>query len=364
MSDDAALDTFFLTMPSQRDGGQPQPRSRGSASIRDVAERAGVSVGTVSNVLNHPARVGIATQAKVREAIDALGFRRNESARQLRAGASRTIAYVLLDAANPFFTDVAAGIEEVAEAAGLALYLCNSHESVAREARYLDLLAEERVQGVLITPLDVEGSRLDDLPELGIPLVLVDRRGKEGTHCSVSVDDVLGGQLAVSHLVEHGHSRIAFVGGPFTIGQVRERHQGAVAAAAEAGHDLTISKIETAGLNVAEGRRAGARLLGIPASRRPSAAFCANDLLALGLLQEMSQRGVAVPGSFAIVGYDDIDFAESAAIPLSSVRQPRHLLGRTAAELLLHEARRDPSHVHRDVRFDPELIVRTSSSHR
>jgi LacI family transcriptional regulator len=340
------------------------PKARGRASIRDVAERAGVSVGTVSNVLNRPAVVGAATQARVRDAIEELGFRRNESARHLRAGASRTVAYVLLDAANPFFTDVASGIEEVAEAAGLALYMCNSRQSPEREAQYLDLLAEERVQGVLITPLDVDGSRLRELPEIGIPLVLVDRRGKQGMHCSVSVDDVLGGRLAVTHLIEREHARIAFVGGPFSIGQVRERHEGAVAAAAQAKHEVTISTLETAALTVEEGRRAGARVLGVPADRRPTAAFCANDLLALGLLQELSQRGVRIGEEFAIVGYDDIDFAEAAAIPLSSVRQPRGQLGRTAAELLLEEAQGDPSHVHRDVRFDPELIVRASSSLR
>jgi LacI family transcriptional regulator len=349
-------------MPPRKSGPPQQPRA--GVSIRDVAERAGVSVGTVSNVLNRPGVVGTATQARVRNAIEELGFRRNESARQLRAGASRTIAYVLLDAANPFFTDVAAGIEEVAEAAGLALYLCNSHEDRAREAQYLDLLAEERVQGVLITPLEVDGRRLHELPELGIPLVLVDRRGAEGSHCSVSVDDVLGGELAVTHLIERGHRRIAFVGGPFSIGQVRDRFEGSELAVRRANSGVDLARFETAALNVSEGRRAGARLLGVPAKRRPTAAFCANDLLALGFLQEMNQNGVRIPDEFAIVGYDDIDFAEAAAIPLSSVRQPRHQLGRAAAELLLEEAGHDGSHVHRDVRFDPDLVVRASSTPR
>jgi LacI family transcriptional regulator len=314
----------------------------------------------VSNFLNKPAVVGLETQERVRKAIAELGFRRHESARQLRAGASRTIAYVLLDAANPFFTDVAQGIEEVAEQAGLALYLCNSHEDREREAHYLDLLAEQRVRGVLITPLDVDGRRLVELVELGIPLVLVDRRGTTHSHCSVSVDDILGGELAVGHLVEMGHRRIAFVGGPFSIGQVRERFEGSQRAAA--GADLV--KIETAALNVNEGRRAGQRILGTPARARPTAAFCANDLLAIGLLQELTQRGLAIPNDFAIVGYDDIDFAAAAAIPLTSVRQPRRELGRAAAELLLEEARDDGSHVHRAVRFDPELIVRASTTPR
>ena len=119
--------------------------------------------------------------------------------------------------------------------------------------------------------------------------------------------------------------------------------------------------LETDALNVAEGRRAGQRLVGLPASRRPTAAFCANDLLALGLLQEMTRQGVKVPDELAIVGYDDIEFAEAAAVPLTSVRQPREQLGQTAAELLLAEADEGPEHVHQQVVFQPELVVRASS---
>ena len=119
--------------------------------------------------------------------------------------------------------------------------------------------------------------------------------------------------------------------------------------------------LETAALNVAEGRRAGERLAGLPRARRPTAAFCANDLLALGLLQQMTAMGVDVPGELAIVGYDDIEFAGAAAVPLSSVRQPRQLLGRTAAELLLAESEADDAHVHQQVLFHPELVVRASS---
>jgi LacI family transcriptional regulator len=119
--------------------------------------------------------------------------------------------------------------------------------------------------------------------------------------------------------------------------------------------------METTALNVAEGRRAGERIAGMPAARRPTAAFCANDLLALGLLQQMVRLGLRVPDDLAIVGYDDIEFAEAAAVPLTSVSQPRQLLGRTAAELLLDEAREPDDHVHQQVVFAPELVVRTST---
>ena len=120
--------------------------------------------------------------------------------------------------------------------------------------------------------------------------------------------------------------------------------------------------VPTEAMTVAEGRRAGQHVLAGPTNTRPTAAFCANDLLALGFLQEMTRQGVDVPGRMAIVGYDDIEFAEAAAVPLTSVRQPREQLGRTAAQLLLEEAEPVPRHVHRQVQFQPELIVRASTA--
>ncbi|MFP5068123.1 LacI family DNA-binding transcriptional regulator [Pseudonocardia nantongensis] len=327
--------------------------------MKDVAARAGVSLGTVSNALNRPEQVSDHTRRRVEAAIEALGFVRNESARQLRSGRSRTLAYVLLDAGNPFFTDVARGVEETAEAAGRAVFLCNSGDSPDRQASYLDLLEQQRVEGVLITPVGRAQERLERLRRRGIPVVVVDRDAGEG-FCSVNADDRAGGGLAAEHLLELGHDRIALVGGPTSIGQVADRFAGARDAAAAAGATEPLL-LETAGLNVVEGRRAGERLAGLPAARRPTAAFCANDLLALGLLQRMVRLGLDVPGDLAIVGYDDIEFAEAAAVPLTSVAQPRQQLGRTAAELLLEEAQGDPAHRHRNISFTPELMVRAST---
>jgi LacI family transcriptional regulator len=333
-----------------------------SYSIRDVAAEAGVSVGTVSNVLNRPEAVAPATRARVEEAIAALGFVRNESARQLRAGRSRTVGLVVLDVANPFFTDVARGVEEAVAAEGLAVVLCDSAEQADREQRYLDLLEEQRVQGILITPVEGVGTRLRQLRQRGMPVVLVDRWASTRSFCSVSVDDVYGGELAATHLVDRGHQRIAFVGGPFGIKQVADRHEGARRVLAAAGlPEAALVRVETAALNFSSGRAAGAQIAELPAGRRPTAAFCANDLLALGMLQEMTRRQLRVPGDLAIVGYDDIDFAGAAAVPLSSVRQPRDDLGRAAAELLIEETAEDRRHSHRQLVFEPDLIVRASS---
>jgi len=318
-------------------------------------------VGTVSNVLNRPDTVSEGTRRRVLDAIAALGFVRNESARHLRAGHSRTIGLVVLDIANPFFTDVARAVEEVANAEGLAVILCNSDDRPAKEAAHLDVLAEHAVQGVLITPTPELSPALAALRDRGVPVALVDRRAPADDQCAVAGDDVLGARLAADHLLERGHRRIAFVGGDPDLPQVRERLEGVRLAIREAlGDDETLTVLSPQTLTVAGGREAGEQIIGMPAGRRPTAAVCANDLLALGLLQEMVRHGVRVPDDLAIVGYDDIDFAAAAAVPLSSVRKPRALLGRRATELLLDEARK-PAHTHEQLLSEPPLVVRESS---
>lgn len=329
-------------------------------SIKDVAARAGVSVGTVSNVLNRPDLVAERTQERVRKAIDELSFVRNEWARQLRAGRSRMIGLVVLDIGNPFYTDVARGAEAAAEQAGLAVMLCSSDEQVEKESRYLALLEEQRVQGVLISPLDVTDRRLVAIRKRGTPVVMVDRTSRSKTQCSVSVDDVEGGRLALDHLLQRGHRRIAFVGGPLSLQQVADRYAGAQQSA-ERKRGVRLVHVPTPDPTVASGKEAGARIADMAHGTRHTAVFCANDLLALGVLQEMTARGLRVPEDLAIVGYDDIDFAAAAAVPLSSVRQPRDLIGRTAAELLIEECAGGP-HKHRQVVYRPELIVRASSA--
>jgi LacI family transcriptional regulator len=334
-------------------------------SIREVAALAGVSVGTVSNVLNRPDVVAEPTRSRVQDAIEKLGFIRNESARHLRAGRSRTIGLVVLDVANPFFTDVARGVEDEASESGLAVILCNSDDQQAKESRYLALLEEHRVQGILITPVSDADERLARLQRRGTPVVLVDSRSPTRGQCSVSVDDVLGGDLAVSHLLEAGHEQIAFVGGPLSIRQVADRRDGAVRALKRAGRAVAdMHMIETPALNVSAGQRAGAAIAEIVVDARPTAVFCANDLLALGVLQEMTNHRIRVPEGIAIVGYDDVVFASAAAVPLSSVRQPRHQLGRAAAQLLIEEALGSGAHRHRQVVFEPDLVVRKSSRGR
>jgi LacI family transcriptional regulator len=346
-------------------------------SIKDVAARAGVSIGTVSNVLNRPSSVSEANRNKVLEAIQTLGYVRNESARQLRVGRSRFIALVVLDLADPFFSELARGAEESAEAGGHTLLLCSSAQDVERERRHLETLRQQRVAGIALSPVDSSEQRLAELRTLDVPLVLVDRDDPDGTTRSVSVDDVEGGRLATAHLLESGHRRIAVVGGPRGSTQVDQRFEGARRAVTAAGlPPETLVEIVLDRLDIDNGRRQGIRLAGWSPPDRPTGVFCLNDLIAIGVLQEVVQRGLKVPDDLAIVGYDDIDFAAAATVPLSSVRTPKDVLGRSAIRMLLNgapdaengaenhgEDDGDLPVVHHDrqVVYLPELVVRASS---
>ena len=331
-----------------------------AVSVKDVAAAASVSVGTVSNVLNQPAKVAPATVERVMNAISELGYVRNDAARQLRAGRSRCIGLVVLDVGNPFFAEVARGAEARAAEAGMTVLLGSSDERLDRESTYLDLFQEQRVNGVLVTPATEDLAPLARLRDAGVPVVLVDRETIGGEYLSVAVDDIQGGQLAVSHLLELGRRRIAFIGGPLATRQVADRLEGARrAVAAVAG--ATLEVIETRALTVLQGRAAGEALVGRGAADRPDAVFAANDLLAVGLLQGLSLLAdLRVPDDIALIGYDDIDFASATVVPLSSIRQPASLIGYTAVDVLLAEISGGDGH-ERNVRFQPELVVRAST---
>jgi len=330
------------------------------ASIRDVAQHAGVSVGTVSNVLNRPDEVSAESIARVNRAIEALGYVRNDAARKLRAGVSTTVGFVVLNGQNPFFNDVVRGAEDEASRHNIAILYGNTDEDVSREKLYLDLFEEQQVRGVLISPYGDILPRLERLRSRGIAAVLVDRFGGSSRFSSVSVDSVAGGRMAVEHLIETGRRRIAFVGGPFDIRQVNDRLAGARVAAENAEH-VELEVVATAAMTVDEGAAAGARIVSRPRHEWPDALFAANDLIALGLLQSLVVGGrMLVPDEIAIIGFDDIAFAGAAAVPLSSMRQPSGMIGRTALRILLEETS-DPEHIPRQTVFQPEMVVRRST---
>jgi len=332
-----------------------------SVSVREVAKKAGVSVGTVSNVLNTPDKVSDKTIKKVQAAIDQLGFVRNDAARQLRAGKSKSIGLLVLDVRNPFFTDVARGAEDAANEHNMSVLLANSDETEDREHRFLDLFEQQRVAGLLVSPVALDLGELKKTRDRGTPVVLVDRQSEDKSFSSVSVDDVAGGQMAVEHLISIGKKKIMFAGGPVKIQQISDRLDGAKRASA-AVKKVSLEILKTKNLTVLEGRAVGLEILGRPAEKRPDAIFAANDLLALGIMQALIvSPDVSIPKDIALVGYDDISFAGSAIIPLTSIRQPSMLIGAQAVELLMEETEKSEQSKPRQIVFQPELVVREST---
>jgi LacI family transcriptional regulator len=337
-----------------------QAAPSGTVGIKQVAAQAGVSPGTVSNVLNRPERVAAGTRVRVEQAIRDLGFVRNGSASTLRAGQGRTIGLMVLDLGNPFFTEVARGVEDECSERGYAVILSSSAASTEREERNILMLAEQRVRGVLITPVDDTAGRLDRLRDRGVATVMLDHIATRPHQCAVAVDDVAGGDMAVAQLLAGRPRRIAYVTGPLSIRQCADRRAGALRALQTAGYDdSALRDVIVPTMTPRDGQRAAERLL---ADRPlPGAIFCANDLLALGVLRGLLQAGVDIPGDVPLIGYDDIEFAAAAAVPLSSIRQPMYQLGRIATEMLLDECDNPAGHAHQQVMFQPELVVRESA---
>ncbi|MEU8820577.1 LacI family DNA-binding transcriptional regulator [Actinoplanes sp. NPDC048796] len=328
------------------------------ATIRDVARVAGVSDGTVSNTLNRPHLVTDETRERVHQAMEAVGYIPNASARALRVGRSRSIGLVVLDVGNPFFTDVATGAEEAAADVGADVALFDTGlGEYDREQRLLRRLTERRLDGLIITPHDVEDPLLAELEQRGTPVVILAREVSSRRRSAVRSDDDYGGVLAAEHLIGLGHRRLAYAGWRHD-----ERYQGAARTAAAAQAQLTW--LETANAEFADGLAAGARLVAIPAAERPTAIFCANDLIAVGLVQEVTRNGLRIPEDLAVVGFDDTDLASAAcAVELTSVHQAAVDIGRTAVKQLIQEMS-DPAVEHKDIVFTPELVVRESSTAR
>jgi len=331
-------------------------------SMKDVAQAAGVSLGTVSNVLNRPEIVAEATRTRVQKVIRELGFVVNASAQTLRAGRTKVLGLVVPDIGNPFFTEVAKGVDDAAFAEGYSVILCNTDEDSVKEDRYLDLLVSQRVAGILITPARESHAAMARLTDRDVAITLLDRSAVGIDACSVAVDDAAGGAMAFDHLYSLGHRDIVVLLGPSDIPQVAERKRGIVAAAAvRQGEQVAALRFITAShMSTAAGESSMLDFLD-EAPRTFTGLICANDLLALGAMRSLRAKAISVPKDVSVVGYDDIDFAASAQIPLTSIRQPKYQLGYAATELLIAECEDRAAHAHQRVMFQPQLIARDSS---
>ncbi len=319
------------------------------STIRDVARSADVSLGTVSNYLSGKKPISDAMRARIEAAIAELQFVPNAAVRVMQGGRSHVIAFIVPDSGNPFFLEVARGIEDFAIDNGHVVVTCNTEGDLERERHYAKALSEMRVGAVIAVASTSNEPLLSTLQKSGVRVVTLGRQLPGGLFPTIAVDDLRGGFIAMSHVLERGHRRVAFLGAPDAESQIRERFAGCVAAYSDAG-------LDPAELNSPTARSAASRAI-LALEPRPTAVVCANDVIALALEAEAIRAGLRIPEDLAIVGYDDIEGAAIAPIPLTTVYQPRYDLGHRAAELALSEnypASTEPP-------FAPSLVVRTST---
>lgn len=327
-----------------------------------MAEKAGVSLGTVSNAINRPEILAPETLKRVRKAIDELKFIPNASAQTLRAGKTRILGLVVPDISNPFFTDLAKGVNDAALLAGYVVILCNTDEDSEKEDHYIDILAGQNVRGILITPAHETNKRLNEISKRGIGLTLVDRPSIGVDTCSVEVNDAHGGLLALEHLYERGHRKIMCLTGESDIPQVAERERGmreAISRISKADRPTIVT--QRIPMMTADSASTVMSEHIAEKSLNFTAVICGNDLVAFGAIRAIRAAGYSIPEDVSVIGYDDIDFAANATVPLTSIAQPKYQLGYAAAELVISECENPEKHAHQKIQFQPHLIVRNST---
>jgi len=360
--DDAGRRTG-ATVPKGADsraGSNVGARSGGGTrhvGVREVAAHAGVSLGTVSNVLNNPDRVGTRTRERVESAMRALGFVPSRAAGQLRSRRSELIGLVVPDVGNPFWASVLRGVETVIDEAGLTMVVGSTHQDPERQEHLLRVLTSQGVDGLVLAPIVDRAADWAAFEQRRFGVVTLEHQATGSPGAWVSLDNVEGARLAMAHLLDEGHRRIALVNGSTSVSWCAERRAGVERAVVDQGLDPAdvVVDVEVRDLTVVEGSRAVGPLLD---RREVTAVMCVNDMLALGALLAMQERGLRVPDDVALVGYDDADFSPALNPPLTTVRQPSFAMGAAAARLLLRADEREPGE---HVAFEPQLVVRASS---
>jgi DNA-binding LacI/PurR family transcriptional regulator len=326
-------------------------------TMKDVAERVGVSVQTISAVINDKPGITQETRARVLEAVQQLGYRPYSVARSLRTGRTRTIALIVSDIANPSFATMASAAEDYAHTFGYSLLVFNTHDDSERENSYIRTASQSWIDGVLFVSAADQMTSLDAFQAANIPPVAIDRIPEHYDGPSVTLDNVHAGCIAAEHLMNLGHTRIAHISGPMKLRLARERRNGFLQALADKG--LTPGMVNEGDWTCASGYAAMQQLL--QSHPRPTAVFAANDRMAIGAIHAISEAGLSVPEDISIVGLDDIEVAAYQIPPLTTIRQPFSELGTRAVRLLL-EIIESGQASQRQIVIDPLLVARQSTA--
>ena len=326
-------------------------------NVRDVAKHAQVSVGTVSNVLNRPSQVSEETRARVRNSIDMLGFVPNALMKS-NAREPKVIDLILPLSDNPFYEELAQGIEDAVAKVGLRVLTGYSREDEAIELQLLTAMVDAGFKGVIVTPVGPRNQVFDKFIDNNIRVGFISQTDEEPEQCSVSIDQVRGGYIGLEYLYNLGHRNILWVSGPKHHHQSNQRYVGILAAAQEFG--ATVQVMNSPSLDFISGEQIAPQILA--RGPLPDAIFAGNDAIALGIINFLLKEGYKVPGDVSVLGFDNVAYAESALVPLTSVSQTPYQLGFTVGEQMVSELKADESHLHQHVVFQPQIVERASTA--
>ncbi|MFW6377715.1 MAG: LacI family DNA-binding transcriptional regulator [bacterium] len=327
------------------------------ATIRDVAEKAGVSIATVSRVLNNQATVRPATRAKVEAVIKELNYQPNYLGRNLRRAETKLILVVLQNISNPFYAKVVKGIEDVGHKNNYNIMICNTDSDTDRERDYLELLLNKLVDGVILMEPEIEAEELTQISK-DFPVVQCCEY-KEGSNIShISIDNIAAGYTAVSHLLKLGHQRIAMISGYNRLLSAIQREKGYRQALLDSGIEFDPDLIKYSSYGFTGGLRSAKEILQM--DDRPTAIFTISDITAIGAIKAIKQEGLRVPEDIAVVGFDNTGIAAMYDPPLTTVAQPRYDLGKISMEILL-DLINNKNIVNKEIYLEHELIIREST---
>ncbi len=334
---------------------------RNTAKIADVARLAGVSVATVSRTLARPEVVTEETRTRVLAAVRDTGYTPNISARNLRVRKTMVVLVAVPDIANPFFAEVLQGIDDTLSTAGYGLIIANLAGSPEKEARYVDLVCAGQADGVLLLCGHVMRSPDRDLREARVPLVAACEYIPRESFPQVTIDNVATAREAVAHLIELGHTNIAYLSGPKSNILAQQRLEGYRQALREAAIAADAELILPGDFTFRTGVEAGRALLALEPLARPTALFAANDEMAIGLIKTVHAAGLQIPDDLSVVGFDGIAYADYCEPTLTTVVQPRRELGATAAAELIALMTTDKSGPRKDITLPARLMLRDST---
>ena len=325
-------------------------------TIKDVARVAGVHSSTVSRVINGKQCISQETAKRVFSAIEQLDYTPNALARSLKTKKIQTLAMLIPDISNPFFAGLARGVEDTANQYGYNVILCNTDDCFEKEVIYLKLLAEKRVEGLIVATAQIRDKSILELGKTGCPYILLSRNIKGLQENSISIDDIAGGYLATEYLINLGHRNIAHIAGPYNTTTALDRIKGFKKALLNYGVPFQKQYIGEGDFRIKGGYQVMKQFLRL--ENPPTAVFTANDLLAVGAMEAIRENGYDVPADISIIGFDDIKLASYFSPPLTTIRQPMIEMGSLAIIKLLERIEHNLTHP--NILIKPELVVRKS----